>query len=178
MRVLVWATTLGALVGSTHAGGPVASSFNPSLFAEQFPDKTLELVALASGGAQREVERGFESWISAAFFSPADYETLSSMAGFHESDPVLHFEAPAHAGAQAQAEAMAERGLAVPLDLEWDAVDLLPSPAVLAEMAVLERRYLVSDEDHRDEPLATGSLGLRGSTEDDAGMAVDGHEDR
>ena len=127
--------------------GAAASPFNPSRFAEQLPDNTFELVALASGASQREIERGFESWISAAFLSPADYDTLSRMAGFYEADVVAPSGAPARAAAQP--EAVAEPARAVPVDLEWEEVDLLPSPAVLAEMTILDRRFFIDDEDHR-----------------------------
>ena len=178
MRVLVWATTIGAIVGSANAPGAAASPFNPSRFAEQLPDNTFELVALASGASQREIERGFESWISAAFLSPADYDTLSRMAGFYEADVVAPSGAPARAAAQP--EAVAEPARAVPVDLEWEEVDLLPSPAVLAEMTILDRRFFIDDEDHRGAPAAMGSLGLRGSigAAGAIGMAIDGYEDR
>jgi hypothetical protein len=178
MRVLVWATTIGAIVGSAHAPGAAASPFNPTRFAEQLPDNTFELVALASGASQREVERGFESWISAAFLSPADYETLSRMAGFYENDPVAPRSAPAHAAVRP--DAVAEPARSAPVDLEWNEVDLLPSPAVLAEMAVLERRSFVGDEDGLQAPAPPGSLVLRGSIGPAGaiGMAIDGYEDR
>jgi len=178
MRVLVWATTIGAIVGSANAPGAAASPFNPSRFAEQLPDNTFELVALASGASQREIERGFESWISAAFLSPADYDTLSRMAGFYEADVVAPSGTPARAAAQP--EAVAEPARTVPVDLEWEEVDLLPSPAVLAEMTILDRRFFIDDEDHRRAPAAMGSLGLRGSigAAGAIGMAIDGYEDR
>lgn len=178
MRVLVWATTIGAIVGSANAPGAAASPFNPSRFAEQLPDNTFELVALASGASQREIERGFESWISAAFLSPADYDTLSRIAGFYEADVVAPSGAPARAAAQP--EAVAEPARTVPVDLEWEEVDLLPSPAVLAEMTILDRRFFIDDEDHRRAPAAMGSLGLRGSigAAGAIGMAIDGYEDR
>lgn len=178
MRVLVWAATFGAIVGSAHSGGTSASPLHPSLFAEQFPDKTFELVALSNGGSSRQVESTFESWVSAAFFSTSDHETLSSMTGFLEGDATPAAILSGSYGVT-QASAIAEPGPAVALDFEWDAVDLMPSPAVLAGMALFERRYLVGDEDSSSEPAETGTLELRGSSDpDETIIALDGYEDR
>jgi hypothetical protein len=177
MRVLVWAATFGAIVGSANAGGATASPLHPSHFAEQFPDRTFELVARAISDHPRETESVFESWISAAFFSSSDYETLSSMTGFHDVDMLAQDADPA--SLQIFAQRLAENVSFVARDFEWDAVDLLPSPAVLAGFAVPERRFLVDDEDSLTDVAHTGSTGFAASSGIvETGLALDGYEDR
>lgn len=177
--MLVWAATLGAIVGSAN-GSATSSPLHASLFAEQFPDTTFELVARAVSDQRAGTESVFDGWVSAAFFSTSDYETLSSMTGFHDIDALAQADIvdADPASSQTFAHRLVEN-LSFTRDFEWDAVDLFPSPAVLAGLSVPDRRFLVDDEDNLPDVAHTGSTGVATSSGIvEAELALDGYEDR
>jgi hypothetical protein len=128
MRVLFWALTLGAMAGSAERS--MASPIHSGVF-EQFPEQTFAL-ANAAVDYPHVTHNQVNGWIPAAFLSAPQYETVSTMAGFHEA-PGTGPEESIWAGGEPT--------------FDWDVVDALHSPGDLKGLVLPELRYVLSDDD-------------------------------